>query len=359
MHSDDASGEVHVLLGSELGTAHRPVAYSATLSAEEMNPTVRHDDGMTIVVGSFSGHSAQVGTWIGPDGLLLSEAEEAVQTPVSAEPVRYVVCQVDQFGMESQDVVSVGSGSVDMPADQVEAMCQSLLSDLLCGVTASAAVEARFGGSVPKDRTIVGRFPAQRNGDRHGTFLLALTQYSRTLRVVGQCQTYLRSHDYDASAWVFAVSSDPMFTDETEMIVRQIARALMNGVPVRHAISDSGAGFPRAYEVNAREEDAELELTAAEWFIARKLARLSDQRRAARADQVWASAGPVVWPGLSELEHEAVEARDEEEGICDELWFGDILESADVFDESIDGWIFREGISYHQLIRKTLAPPLW
>lgn len=336
--------------------AERKVWSSESLSDEEMSPTVRDDGGMTIVAGEFHGHAAQVGTWIGPDGLHLDDSDPATPNSANPGPVRYVVCRTLRYGNEHQELVNVGAGAVELSDQQVEHLCRAVLSDLLCGVDGYAAAAARFGDQAPTYRTIVCRFPAEHEGVRHGTFLMVLTEGMRQIRVVGQCQTYRQAHSYDASALVAADVGDIWFADEAEMIVRRTAAKLMRGTPALYSISDRNTGYRGAYEVNTRQEDPELELTASERFIARMLARLVDRRRGAEADQTWASAGPVVWPNLTLMVDEANAAWREEEDLCSELAEQGLIEDPYAFDDPDGSWIFREGLSYNDLIHSTV---LW
>lgn len=356
MHADGHFTQVKVRSGDTSPGAERLVWTSDMLSIEEMTPTVRDDAGMTIVAGEFNGHAAQVGTWVGPDGLQLDEADPATPESADSGPVRYVVCRTLRYGNEHQELVNVGAGAVELSAQQVEHLCRALLSDLLCGADGDAAAAARFAGQAPTYRTIVCRFPAEHEGVRHGTFLMVLTEGLRQIRVVGQCQTYRQAHTYDASALVAADVDDIWFTDDSEMIVRRVALKLMRGAPALYSISDQHAGYRGAYEVNTRQEDPDLELTASERFIARMLARLVDRRRGAEADQAWASAGPVVWPNLTLMVDEANAAWREEEDLCSELAEHGLLQDPYAFDSPDDSWIFREGLRYSDLIHSTV---LW
>ena len=354
MNADGSFTTIEVRAGDTSDEARRPILISERLSVEEMAPTVRDDDGMTIVAGGFHGHTAQIGTWVGPDGLHLDESEPAPPAPHSAEPVRYVAYRVVRFGHESHGALNAGPRTVDASDGEVEQLCRAMLSELLCGVDGDTAAAVRFAHEPASYRTIVGRFPPHHDGERHGMFLLMLTEGLRQIRVVGQCQTYRQAHSYDATALAIVPTSDIWFTDEAEMVARRTARALMRGAPALYAISETGAGFRGAYEVNTREENSELELSAAEQFIVRQLAQQVDRRRAAQADQVWASAGPMVWPRLSKLVDEAEEAATREEMLCDELWQCDLVDNLSAHDEAEDAWIFREDIPYGQLVRHTI-----
>lgn len=356
MHADSDFTQVKVRTGDTSQFADRLVWISDLLSDEEMSPTVRDDGGMTIVAGEFHGHAAQVGTWIGPDGLQLDESDPQGPDLEDPGPVRYLVCRTLRYGNEHQDLVNVGARSVELTDQAVEHLCRELLSDLLCGVDGYAAADARFGDQAPTYRTIVCRFPAEHEGARHGTFLLVLTEGLRQIRVVGQCQSYREDHSYDASALVTSQPDDIWFTDDAEMTVRRTAVKLMRGAPALYAISDQQPGYRGAYEVNTRQEDPELELTASERFIARMLARLVDRRRSAEADQTWASAGPVVWPNLTLMVDEANAAWREEEDLCSELAEHGLLQDPYAFDSPDDSWIFRQGLRYSDLIHSTV---LW
>lgn len=356
MHADGEFTRVVVRASDTAMGAERRVWTSESLSDEEMSPTVRDDGGMTIVAGEFHGHAAQVGTWIGPDGLHLDESDPATANSAHPGPVRYVVCRTLRYGNEHQDLLNVGEESVEWSSERVERLCRVVLSDLLCGVDGYATAAARFGDQAPTYRTIVCRFPAEHEGVRHGTFLMVLTEGMRQIRVVGQCQTYREAPSYDASALVAADVGDIWFTDEAEMIVRRVASKLMRGAPALYSISDQNTGYRGAYEVNTRQEDPELELTASQRFIARMLARLVDRRRGAEADTAWASAGPVVWPNLTRMVDEANAAWREEEELCSELAEQGLLEDPYAFDSPDDSWIFREGLSYNDLIHSTV---LW
>lgn len=356
MHADGDFTQVVVRASDTAMGAERLVWTSESLSDEEMTPTVRDDGGMTIVAGEFHGHAAQVGTWIGPDGLHLDDYAPATANSANPGPVRYVVCRTLRYGNEHQDLLNVGDESVDWSSERVERLCRAVLSDLLCGVDGDSSAAARFEREPARHRTIVCRFPAEHEGVRHGTFLMVLTEGMRQIRVVGQCQTYRREHSYDASALVAADVGDIWFADEAEMIVRRTAAKLMRGTPALYSISDRNTGYRGAYEVNTRQEDPELELTASERFIARMLARLVDRRRGADADYIWASAGPVVWPNLTLMVDEANAAWREEEDLCSELAEHGLLQDPYAFDSPDDSWIFREGLSYNDLIHSTV---LW
>lgn len=355
MHAHGDFTQVVVRAGDTSDDAKRLVGTSTMLTAEEMSPTVRDDGGMTIVAGEFHGHAAQVGTWIGPDGLHLDESDPAPE-PADSGPVRYVVCRTLRFGNEHQGLVRVGAESVSLSSDRVEELGQAVLSDLLCGVDGESAVAARFGSEPAGYRTIVGRFPKEHDGQRHGTFLMVLTEAMRQIRVVGECQSYRQECSYDASALVAAGLDDVWFGDEAEMIVRRTARELMGGAPALYSISDQQTGYRGAYDVNTRQEDPELMLTAAEQFIASMLGRLVDRRRGADADYAWASAGPVVWPHLTRMADEAASAWREEGELCAELAERGLLEDPFAYDSDVDSWIFREGIIYNDLIHSTV---LW
>lgn len=259
MNADGSFTTIEVRAGDTSDEARRPILISERLSVEEMAPTVRDDDGMTIVAGGFHGHTAQIGTWVGPDGLHLDESEPAPPAPHSAEPVRYVAYRVVRFGHESHGALNAGPRTVDASDGEVEQLCRAMLSELLCGVDGDTAAAVRFAQEPASYRTIVGRFPQHHDGERHGMFLLMLTEGLRQIRVVGQCQAYRQAHSYDATALAIVPTSDIWFTDEAEMVARRTARALMRGAPALYAISETGAGFRGAYEVNTREENSELE----------------------------------------------------------------------------------------------------
>lgn len=349
--------ETWIPMGAVLG-GRRPLTYSSRLTDDEMSADLRHENGLTIATAAFAGQRATVASWVAPDGADFDNSTEPAGAGAAESepgpPVRYVTyMRWTSTGQEDQDVFNLGPASATMDSAACDRACLHAVSDLLCGVDALSAAEAHFSSQLPGYRTVVGRFPTHVEGDRHGLFLLTVWDVGRTIRVVGHCSGYLREADYDATATVMAPDSGPWFRQDIEGQVTALARSLALGRPAPYVLGTDYPGTRLVYEVNARDDDLDVELTGPELLIARRLARCVDRRRAAEADLRWAAAGPVVWTGLSALVEESHAAGDEESELCQELAELNLIEDGFVTLELEDCWIFREGISYDQLIRET------
>lgn len=286
------------------------------LTRDEMAAQISWDDGTVVVSGEYNNHHVSLRSWISSP-----QARPSTAPTDPSPPKRYVWHEQTHWGHRAGAVTDTFAVRRQLTPQKLEKACLMVLSDILCGADAQAAIQNRIANWKPNYGVAVVDFPADES-DRRGTLLLAVNNGgpnpSINLRVVGWCRGYLNDHEYDVAATA-ATQQTAVWLDELPALARIVTENVIQGAPAPYAFPREIAGVRGPSPDTFREVFREIQLDGLERFAAGQIAECVDARRAALSDLEWAQSGPTVWPGVGGLHAQLEEATERENVLLEEL----------------------------------------